>query len=200
MKTIQTGDTEKIESLFVDELEQPIVSANPILSIRRQSDNKYYDGVSFTSVFSKLTMDEIDSVNQPGQYQFTFNTQGFNQNTYEMTSILTGSMNQPQIGELVVGGFVDNLNKPISAIGDGGGGTTVDLRGFLKDKDRDKIIDLLLDKFSGLFVKVEDLVSKIDSISSRVESIEKKPDMEPILKEMQLYMQAQTQLIELEAE
>jgi len=44
----------------------------PVVSIRRDSDGKWYDGAGFGSTFQSLNMTELDASNQPGVYKFAF--------------------------------------------------------------------------------------------------------------------------------
>ena len=46
-------------------------ASNITLTIQRMSDNKYWNGLSWTSSSTNLTMTEIDATNQKGRYTYT---------------------------------------------------------------------------------------------------------------------------------
>ena len=46
------------------------------LTIQRDSDDKYWSGVSWTAPRTELTPSEVDSVNEPGRYLYTLSSSG----------------------------------------------------------------------------------------------------------------------------
>ena len=45
--------------------------SNITLSIQRNSDGRYWDGLSWQSYFSSVSALEVDSINQRGRYKYT---------------------------------------------------------------------------------------------------------------------------------
>jgi hypothetical protein len=119
---IQNGVTEPIEVTITDASGTPQTGLiDVLLDIRRISDGFFLDfndlifkGGGWTTI--QLNMTERDSINAPGVYYYNFVTTGYSDDTYEMraSSITAG----PDIyeKELKVGGFVDNIDAPISTI------------------------------------------------------------------------------------
>jgi hypothetical protein len=128
---IQTGDTEPIEVLALDAAGDPLVDlADVKVKIRRQLSDQYYDwsddtfkaGASVTTLATLLT--QVDKVRSPGEYKLTKtgHVNGFNTSTianpaagdvYLVTVFQDGGgsvSNMPVIGEIKVGGFVDEIS------------------------------------------------------------------------------------------
>jgi len=61
-------------------------------------------------------MTEVDVTNDAGKYYYDFNTTGFVDDTYEVRVDCPSGNNSPQIGEIKVGGYVDNIDASISSI------------------------------------------------------------------------------------
>lgn len=133
---IQTGDTEPIESLVVDVQGEPITGLTNLYVVLRRVSNgsAYFDWAdnTFKAVPTQLKqqMVEIDSSRSPGAYRLDAapHTKGFNtsvitnpqaNDTYVFRLVQDGSpqnaANVPQIGEIKVGQWVDNIDVEISS-------------------------------------------------------------------------------------
>lgn len=121
---VQTGTVERIEVLLLDASNDPVTSASVTLKIRRKSDGKFWNGTNFQVNGVALNMIEVDSVNEPGKYYYSFDTSTLDADEYYFRADSEDGTNVPQIGEMKVGGFVDYLDKAISEIksSSGGGG------------------------------------------------------------------------------
>lgn len=123
---IQTGETEHVIVLITDYSGEPLPGKNDIvLRVRRVSDGYYLDWSDnfFKEESSVITQQavllESEPNLSPGQYQLStgFNTSFYNNVTNDDTYILTAYQagasdagNVPQIGEIKVGGYVDDVN------------------------------------------------------------------------------------------
>jgi hypothetical protein len=118
---IQNGDPERIEALMLDGSGNPLTGlSNVLLAVRRTSDGYWLDfndntfkNTGWTT--RQLAMTEVDAANDAGKYKYDFDTTGFSDDTYEIRVDCTGADNVPQVGELKVGGYVDNLDAAISS-------------------------------------------------------------------------------------
>jgi hypothetical protein len=124
---IQTGDTERIEAVVLDGSLDPLTGKTDILlSIRRVSDGQWYDFSDDTFKASGWTtrqeqMTETDATNDPGTYHSDFDTSAITNaaadDTYEVRvdqSPGTDAANLPLVGEIKVGGFVDDIDQALS--------------------------------------------------------------------------------------
>lgn len=124
---IQTGDTERIEAVVLDGSLDPLTGKTDILlSIRRVSDGQWYDfnddtfkAIGWTTRQQQMT--ETDATNDPGTYHHDFDTSAITNaatdDTYEVRvdqSPGTDAANVPQVGEVKVGGYVDDVDQAIS--------------------------------------------------------------------------------------
>lgn len=125
---VQTGATERIEVLILDATLDPLTGKSDILiSIRRVSDGFFYDFNDDTFKSSGWTtrqtaMSEISATNAPGEYSYDFDTSAITNaaadDTYQIRvdqSPGTDAANVPQIGEVKVGQFVDDIDAAISS-------------------------------------------------------------------------------------
>ena len=119
-----TNATIPIQARLEDNLKVPITTAAGRVTIRRLSDDKYFNGATFDAAPTLLVMTEISEANSPGWWEFNFNTNGFPDDTYIFTVTDNNSLaaNTPQIGESIVG---DALTKAIEAAAAGGVGRVV---------------------------------------------------------------------------
>lgn len=114
---IKNGATETISSVMVKD-EALLSGATVLLSIRRRSDNKFYDFSDSTFkasgwVEKEHTMTEV--IGQPGYYEYQFNSSGFSDDSYLFYVACDSADNVPQAGEIKVGDFVDNLDAAVSS-------------------------------------------------------------------------------------
>jgi len=118
---IQNGQTERIEVIATNILGIPLTGLTDVLlAIRRISDGKWLDFNDNTFKSSgwttrQQTMTEINATYDAGKYYYDFNTTGFSDDTYELRCECASAGNMPQIGELKVGGYVDNIDATISS-------------------------------------------------------------------------------------
>jgi len=112
---IQNGQSEQIELLLTDYDNTPISGATINVKIRRISDDYFYDWDDSTFKNSGWTtiaqaMTEVDSTNDIGKYKMTFDTSGFDDDTYEVRADYnSGGVEKHFIGELKVGDYIDNI-------------------------------------------------------------------------------------------
>ena len=130
---IQTGAKEPIEVMILDTSGEPITAlANINVRIRRTSDGFFFDWADDTFKASPGTLDrvlsEVSATLDPGRYILNTapHTGGFAtasitnptaNDTYQVTvDQITGTnaSNVPQIGEIKVGQYVDNLDATVS--------------------------------------------------------------------------------------
>ena len=117
---IQNGQIETIIASMVKEGLKATGLTDVKLNIRRLSDNYFYDFNDNTFknsgwVEQNHTMVEVGIL---GQYEYDFNTAGFSDDIYICTANCTNidnADNIPQVGEIRVGYWVDNLDATISS-------------------------------------------------------------------------------------
>jgi hypothetical protein len=118
---IQNGQTERIEVIALDVSGDAVNSlTNVLLGIRRISDDQWLDFNDNTFKVSgwssrQTVMTEFDATYDSGKYKYTFNSSGFSDDTYQFRSECVSASNFPQLGEVKVGDYVDNLDALISA-------------------------------------------------------------------------------------
>lgn len=116
---IQNGQTETIVAMMVKSRSPLSGLTDVLLTIRRTSDDYFYDFDDNTFknagwVEKEYTMGEVGT---SGQYEYDFNTTGFSDDTYICTmTCATSNDSTPQIGELIVGGYIDYIDYPISSV------------------------------------------------------------------------------------
>lgn len=106
--------TESIQSLFLDENGATVTGASPVITIRRLSDDYFFDFNDSTFKASgwttrEGTMIEVDATNDAGVYSYDFNTAGLSADKYYIRTHLSTAANSPQTNELVVGSFYDDV-------------------------------------------------------------------------------------------
>lgn len=116
---IQTGQTEQIEVLILDLAGSPLTGLSDILlSIRRISDGYRYDFNDLTFknagwTTRQQTMAEISSIYDSGVYYYSFDTSAITNvtanDTYQIRVDCTSASNVPQVAELKVGDYLDNI-------------------------------------------------------------------------------------------
>ena len=125
---IQSGAKEPIVVMVVDDNSDLIIGLTDIkLKVRRNSDGFYLDWLdnTFKPVVTQLlqSLEEVSPAFSPGEYRLNTvdHVDGFDTSTfvgalpeevYFFTAIQDGGLNAsnvPQIGEIKVGGYVDNV-------------------------------------------------------------------------------------------
>lgn len=125
---IQTGATEPIEVLALDAALDPVTGKTDLLlSIRRKSDDFFYDFDDDTFKTSgwtdrQVALTEVDATNAPGEYAYDWDTSAITNETADDTYEIrvdqdpgTDVKNLPQVGEIKLGQFVDNIDAAISS-------------------------------------------------------------------------------------
>lgn len=112
----QQNSTERIRILALDSVSAGVTGATVLLSIRRDADGQYWNGSSFGASFNTVAMTETDATNRAGEYHYDFDTTGLADAAYSFRATTASStvVNDPWIGELKIGGFVDNIDAAIS--------------------------------------------------------------------------------------
>lgn len=113
---LQTGEQDRIIVMATDSSGAGVTGATVALSIRRQADGYYFNGTTFQSAFTTVTMTQTDSSNLPGAYHYDFNAPLYDAN---LTAIATCSsatvVNGPWVEEIKVGNWVDNLDAAMTS-------------------------------------------------------------------------------------
>ena len=107
----------KFQVIFVDVNNSPIITADGKITIRRLSDDLYFDGISsFSASPTLIQMIKVSDVNSPGWWKFNFDTDGLPSDTYIATVTDANSLgvNAPLIGESIVD---DSLANAIEIAG-----------------------------------------------------------------------------------
>jgi hypothetical protein len=122
---IQTGSTEPIIAMVLDQLGAPLTGKTDIvLSMRRQSDGKYLDwsdmrfknGGPIVQLYQVMT--EVNPTRSPGEYQLSLDTSAIvnaiDDDIYETRAEQLGGTdagNLPQIGELKVDAWLQKISE-----------------------------------------------------------------------------------------
>lgn len=118
---IQSGATERIESLITVAGSPATGLGDVLLAIRRVVDGYFLDfddGAFKGSGWAERehVMTEVSAATAPGWYQYTWDTTGQDEGQYSATVTSASGDNVPQVGELHVGEYVDHLDSDISAL------------------------------------------------------------------------------------
>jgi hypothetical protein len=121
---IQTDATERVEALMLDGSLSPLTGLSDVLlAIRRISDGFFYDFNDDTFKSTGWTtrqqvMTETDSTNDQGVYHYNFDTSAITNaaadDTYQLRVDCASAANVPQVGELKVGQYVDDIDQALS--------------------------------------------------------------------------------------
>jgi hypothetical protein len=182
---IQNGATEQIEVFILDTDGNPVTGAVPTLLIRRQSDNQVWNGSAFQVASATVNMTEIGAID-PGKYYYTFDTAGLPDDTYYITADCATGANVPQAGEMKVGGYVDDIDAPISSVitaigssrggANGGGfvmgGSTPDTWNTAEKEESLKLVRELKELISALKEKQKDTQDVAENIITYMREID----------------------------
>ena len=118
---VQSGATERLESLVTAEGFPATGLTDVLLTLRRVVDGYFLDfddGVFKSSGWTERehAMEEVDATTAPGMYQWAWNTTGHNDGQYTAHVTCVSGHNVPQVCDLHVGEFVDHIDAPISAV------------------------------------------------------------------------------------
>lgn len=156
---ILQGATEPIEALILDDSLAPLTAKADILVwIRRKSDGLTYDWNDSTfKVYGSCTtpqqtMTEVDATNYPGQYARDWVSPSAD-GIYEVTvdqSPGTDAANVPQVGEIRVGGWVDDIAPILADTNEVQGKLpTNNIMGSSDTDDHDTDIDTLVSRLTA---------------------------------------------------
>lgn len=168
---IQRGDIERIEAYFVNTASVPLTGLTPSLTIRRSDGLFWTGGQDFTSTFTQVAMSAVNAVSQGGYYERTFDTTGLPKANYYVIASGTGAGNSPALGEIKVGGFVDNLDASVQSMSNGRGGGVVKVDGLFNSKEKERLFGSIKDGFQEIFLKMDAILSKFDSLESKVDHL-----------------------------
>jgi hypothetical protein len=115
---IQTGETEEIRAYFVDGAHNGVTGISPVPTVRiqRVDDDQYWNGSAYQAGVSNINMAQIDATNFPGLYGYDFTPTGETEHRIRASTTDSSVINPVQIGSIYVGGYVDNLDAPLSSI------------------------------------------------------------------------------------
>ena len=105
------NSTERIIVAALDTNGAGVTSATITLVIRRNADGHFWNGSAFGASFSSVSMSETDATNMAGYYHYDFNTHGLADAVYTIraTTLTAGVVNDPWVGEIRIGGWVDDV-------------------------------------------------------------------------------------------
>lgn len=146
---VQTGEKDRIYVYALNSSASGVTGATISLNIKRQSDGFYWTGAGYTSAVTALTMNELDATNLPGIYYYDFRPTGPDANfVLRATTATAAVVNDPWIGEIKAGSWVDNIDAAITSRG-----SQTDLTEVLK-RIGATIIELDLRRIVGLLDRV----------------------------------------------
>lgn len=122
-----TGAIVGIETLFQDQLNNPIITADGKITARRLSDDQYAQdaaGASFAAAPLLLPMTRVGDTDSPGWWKFDFDTSLLAADSYvfTITDANSNAKNVPQTAKAIVG---DGLVQAIEAAAASGVGRVV---------------------------------------------------------------------------
>lgn len=107
----QLGETVRISVMALNVTPAGATGATIALTIRRDSDGFYWNGTTFQSAATTVTMTETNATNLPGFYHHDFKPPttdcGY---TMLATTATAAVVNDPYCGSMRVGYWVDNLD------------------------------------------------------------------------------------------
>jgi len=106
-----TGSVIGIETLFLDQLKVPIITADGKITVRRLSDDLYFDGTftagvpNFIATPTLLSMSKVGDADSPGWWKFDFDTSKLSSDDYVFTITDANALakNVPQLSKAIVG-------------------------------------------------------------------------------------------------
>lgn len=158
-ENVRKNTGERITAYFIDASGAPLSGLTPSITIRRKSDSAYWNGSAFQVAFAQVAMAPTDSVNQGGFYSYLFDTTGLNQDNYSIVASGTAAANSPQVGELKVGGWVDNVDA-----GPVGGAGVIRINGLFGKAEKERLFMIINDGFQTLFKKMESVLALIATL------------------------------------
>jgi hypothetical protein len=105
MNSYALNETIRIEAIFRDISKNPITTADGRVTIRRHSDDLYFNGSAWQAAPFDLVMTKLGHVNHPGIWEYNFNTNTMDADVYTMSATDNNALakNVPQVGESSVG-------------------------------------------------------------------------------------------------
>jgi len=183
---IQTGQTEPVVVLAVDDDGDPITGlADLKLRVRRTSNGHYLDWVDNTFKAAPgqlyMTLVEVNAARSPGEYELNtaphlkgLNTAAFvnayAEDSYVATviqdALVQTASNMPQIGEIAVGGWIDYIDASIAD-----GASYEDVRQALRDYGLDHLVSInpgIVPPAANTYIR--QILDKVDSIQVDIEA------------------------------
>ena len=116
---IQSGAAERVYFLLLDASGTAVTGLAGaqlnMLMLLRKSDSSYWSGLVWGESSTNLAVIEQSVEYSPGLYYYT--TPALDEDEYIVTADTTYADNVPQVGQIKVGGYVDNIDYPISDLG-----------------------------------------------------------------------------------
>lgn len=116
---VQSGGTYRLTFLALDSSHNAVTGATVTAKIRRHSDGAYWNGTAFQVTATTVSLSEISAANLPGLYVYSFSTPsalGSDVVTTYVSSSTAGVVNDPEIRDLTIGGYINNLDSDLAAI------------------------------------------------------------------------------------
>ena len=107
MTSVRYANKETIDvfTIFRDTDKVEITNATGEIAILRTSNNEYWDGDSWETAPTQLSMTEVSEANSPGLWKFSFDTSTFSPDSYLffITDASGNAANSPQDASAIVG-------------------------------------------------------------------------------------------------
>ncbi len=114
----QTGEGTRIVCMFRDSANAGVSGATVTLAIRKDSDGLWWNGSSWQSSYTTVSMSETNATNLAGCYHYDFRpTSGDFSAILKAETSHASVVNSPLIVTVAAGGWVDSLDADISEVG-----------------------------------------------------------------------------------
>ena len=153
MDRIQTGEKDRIIVYALNSSSAGVSGATITLSLRRDTDGYWWNGTTFQSAYTTVTMTETDSTNWPGMYHYDFTPPSVDANiSMRATTGTAAVVNDPWVGQVKAGAWVDNIDAAITSRG-----SATDVTEILK-RFGGSILDIEFRRVVSLIDQVKNLI------------------------------------------
>ena len=154
--SIPTGETGRIVTVARDSAGAGVTGATIDLAIRRNADGYWWNGTTFQSSATTVTMTETDSSDLPGVYHVDFSSANDMTGIVYITTATAGVTNDPMVATILVGSFLDTLDEQISNVASASDMTVILSRLGMSFLDTE---------FLRINAKLRDITMKLDKLS-----------------------------------
>ena len=162
---IALGETERIIVVALSATSTGVTGATITLTIKRDADGYFWNGTTFQSGATTVTMTETDATNLAGYYHYDFvpKTTDFRV-TIKATTATAGVTNAPWSGQLYVGYWADNIDDAITSRA-----SNSDMQQVLK-RLGSSIVD---NDFRKLMHNTNEILQRVESLETTVKGLDK---------------------------